>query len=168
MKDFLANEKLPKDLESRKKVEYFSDNYLLEDDALYHRWTPKVYGNNCRTRKQLVVPLRERGKILVHCHDEQGHPGFMRTYSKIRENYFWITMKKDTARHCKNCKGCVKCKSPKNRTRIPLNPIERNAPLEIVGIDFVGPLYLTEDGNRYDFPGPFYLLACSFSIKEAN
>ena len=170
MKDFLANEKLPKDLDSRKKVEYFSDNYFLEDDVLYHRWTPKVYGNNCRTRKQLVVPLKERGKILVHCHDEQGHPGFMRTYSKIRENYFWITMKKDIVRHCKNCKGCVKRKSPQNRTRIPLNPIESNAPLEIVGIDFVGPLPLTEDGNRYimTFQDHFTRWPAAFPLKKAT
>jgi len=82
MKDFLANEKLPEDLDSRKKVEYFSDNYFLEDDILYHRWTTKFYGNNSRTKKQLVVPLKEKGKLLVHCHHEQEHKGFMRTYSK--------------------------------------------------------------------------------------
>ena len=87
-------------------------------------------------------------KILIHCHNEQGHPGLMRTYSKIRENYFWPTMKKDIARHSKNCKGCAERKSPKNKTRVPLRPIESNAPLEIVGIDFVGPLPVTEEGNR--------------------
>ena len=58
-------------------------------------------------------------------------------------------MKNNIARHCKNCKRCVKRKSPKNKKRVPLNPIESNASLEINGIDFVGPLPLTEDGNRY-------------------
>ena len=113
----------------RKKIDSFSANYFLEDDVLYHWWKPKIYGSVCRTRKQLVVPSKERGKILMHCHNEQGHPGFMQKYSKIKVNYFWITMKKDIARRCKNCKGYAKWKSPKNRKRVPLNPIESNAPL---------------------------------------
>ena len=113
LKDFLADWTMPSNLDGRRKIECFSANYFLENDVLYHCWTPKIYGNLCRTRKQLVVPLTERGKILVHCHEEQDHPGFMRTYSKIRENYFWVSMKKDIARHCKNCKGCLGRKSPK-------------------------------------------------------
>ena len=115
MKDFLANKKFLEDIDSRKTAEYFSEDYFLKDDVLYHRWTPKIYGNNCRTTKQLVVPLKERGKILLHCHDEQAHPGFMQTYSKVRRSCFWTKMNTDVARHCKNCKGCVKCKSSKTR-----------------------------------------------------
>eukprot|EP00795_Rhopilema_esculentum_P017524 gene17524-9148_t len=172
MKDYLSNGRLPNGIDDdrRKKIDSFSANYFLEDDVLYHRWTPKIYGNVCRTRKQLVVPSKERGKILMHCHNEQGHPGFMRTYSKIKENYFWITMKKDIARHCKNCKGCAKRKSPKNRKRVPLNPIESNAPLEIVGIDFVGPLPVTQNGNKYvmTFQDHFTRWPAAFPLKNAT
>ena len=36
-----------------------------------------------------------------------------------------------------------------NKKRVPLNSIESNAPLEILGIDFVGPLPITEEGKRF-------------------
>ena len=170
LKDFLADGTMPSNLDIRRKIECFSANYFLENDVLYHCWTPKIYGNLCRTRKQLVVPLREREKILVHCHEDQGHPGFMRTYSKIRENYFWVSMKKDIARHCKNCKGCLGRKSPTNKKRVPLNPIASNAPLEIVGVDFVGPLPITEDGTRYimTFQDHFSRWPAAFPLKKAT
>ena len=79
-------------------------------------------------------------------------------------------MKKDIARHCKNCKGCAERKSPKNKTRVPLHPIESNAPLEIVGIDFVGPLPLTDEGNRYvmTFQDHFSRWPAAFPSKNAT
>ena len=92
---------MPSNLDSRRKIQCVSANYFLENEVLCHCWTPEIYGNVCQTRKQLLVPLTERGKILVHCHEEEGHPGFMQRYSKIRENYLWVSMKRishDTAR----------------------------------------------------------------------
>ena len=58
-------------------------------------------------------------------------------------------MKNDVARHAKNCRACAQRKSPKNMKRVPLHPIEVTRPLEIIGVDFVGPLPTTEKGNRY-------------------
>ena len=58
-------------------------------------------------------------------------------------------MKNDVARHVKNCRACPCRKSPKNMKRAPLHPIEVTQPLEVVGVDFVGPLPTTEKGNKY-------------------
>ena len=79
-------------------------------------------------------------------------------------------MKKDNALHFKHWKGCIKRKSPKNKTRVPLNPVESNAPLEIAGTDFVGPLPLTEDGNRYimTFHDHFTRWPVAFPLKKAT
>ena len=66
MKDFLSDGSLPTDADSRRKVECFSCTYFLKNDVLYHEWAPKIYGNTGRTRKQLVVPLKERGKLLKY------------------------------------------------------------------------------------------------------
>ena len=76
-------------------------------------------------------------------------------------------MKKDVARHVKNCKDCAKRKSPKKTRTVPLKPIVASEPLEIVGIDFVGPLPLTPGGNRYVMTFQDYFTrwpaACSLS-----
>ena len=61
-------------------------------------------------------------------------------------------MKKDVARHLKikkNCKECAKRKSPKIIRPLPLNPISLREPLEIFVVDFVRPLPVTDEGNRY-------------------
>ena len=79
-------------------------------------------------------------------------------------------MKKNVARHVKNCRRCAERKSPKKRRTIPLHPIEVNEPLEIVGVDFVGPLPLTEDGNQYimTFQGYFTRWPAAYALNQAT
>eukprot|EP00794_Sanderia_malayensis_P017858 gene17858-19638_t len=108
LKDFLSRGIPPSEERSRDRIRNFSSQYILEEDVLYHLWSPKVKGVSTRLRKQLVVPKKEIGKLLVYGHDKLGHPGFMRTISWLRNNYFWASMKKDVARHCKTVKLCGK------------------------------------------------------------
>ena len=121
LKDYLSDGTLPESLTNKSKIERYASHYMLENDILYHKWTPRVLGNSLRLRKQPVVPASEWGKLLHHFHDELGHPGFFRTCSKMRETYFWVEMKKDVARHVKNCKDCARRKSPKISRPVPLN-----------------------------------------------
>ena len=93
MKDYLSNQTLQNYQTKRDKIMKYSSQYVLENDVLHHKETPKIFGNDQRMRKQLVVPLEERGKLLQHCHNELGRAGFLRTFSRLREQYFWITMK---------------------------------------------------------------------------
>ena len=170
IKDFLSDGILPEDLSQRVQIEKYAPQYLLEGDVLYHTWTPGHQGYPTRTRKQLVVPPKERGKLLYHQHEERGHSGFLRTFSRLREDYFWISMKKDVARHVKNCKDCAKRKSPKKTRTVPLRPIIASEPLEIVGIDFVGPLPLTVGGNRYvmTFQDHFTRWPAAYALPQAK
>eukprot|EP00794_Sanderia_malayensis_P010573 gene10573-11695_t len=170
LKDFLSHGILPSEERSSDRTRNFSSQYILEEDVLYHLWSPKVKGVLTRPRKQLVVPKKEIGKLLVYGHDKLGHPGFMRTFSRLRDNYFWVCMKKDVARHCKNCKSCAARKSPKRPQTVPLNPIKVQAPLEIVGINFVGPLPVTTKGNRYvlTMQDHFTRFPAAYALEEAN
>eukprot|EP00795_Rhopilema_esculentum_P011180 gene11180-20121_t len=43
MKDYYSNGRFQINDDLRKKIDSFSANYFLEDDVLYHRWTPKIY-----------------------------------------------------------------------------------------------------------------------------
>ena len=113
LKDYLSDGTLPERLTNKSKIERYASHYMLENDILYHKWTPRVLGNSLRLRKQLFVPASERGKLLYHFHDELGHPEFFRTCSRMRETYFWVEVKKDVARHVKNCKDCARRISPK-------------------------------------------------------
>ena len=103
MKEYLTGKVLPKEENLANQVKAYHERYELQDKVLYHIWIPKCKQNKGRTRKQLVIPPKERGKLLVHHHDEVGHPGLQRTLTRLQENYFWVSMKNDVARHVKNC-----------------------------------------------------------------
>ena len=53
---------------------------------------------------------------------------------------------------------------------VPLHPIEINEPLEMVGVDFVGPLPITENGNRYimTFQDHFTRWPAAYALKGAT
>ena len=135
--------------EDRSEPEGHKNQYVIEDGVLYHLWTPVRKGKQLRVRKQLVVPKSEKGKILVQNHEEAAHPRFQRMFARIRQAYFWKSMKRDISRHLRNCSLCAQRKEPKNRVHAPLKPIEVFGPLEFVGIDYVGPLPVTTSGNKY-------------------
>ena len=99
-------------------------------------------------RKQLVVPLTERGGILIEHHENAGHAGYIRTINRIRERFFWPSMVKDVSRHLKNCQVCKTVKSGKGH-KAPLKPLVVTRPLEIVSMDVVGPLPVSDLGNKY-------------------
>ena len=135
--------------EDRSESEGHKNQYVIEDGILYHLWTPVRRGKQLRIRKQLVVPKVQRGRVLVQNHEEAAHPRFQRMFARIRQTYFWKGMKRDISRHLQNCSLCAQRKDPKNRKHAPLKPIEVLGPLELVGIDYIGPLPVTSSGNKY-------------------
>ena len=41
--------------------------------------------------------------LLILAHDIQGHNGFRRTYTSLKNRYHWKGMKKSIHQHCTNC-----------------------------------------------------------------
>ena len=95
-----------------------------------------------------MVPLAHRGEILIKNHESAGHAGYIRTLARIRENYYWPSMVKDVSRHIRNCGVCKSIKSGKTH-QAPLKPLVVTKPLEMVSMDVVGPLPVSNQGNKY-------------------
>ena len=65
----------------------------------------------------------------------------------MKKNYFWPEMYRDIEEYVSTCHTCqVRSQQKRNNE---LSPIEPTGPWERVGIDFVGPLDLSVNGNRY-------------------
>ena len=131
------------------ELERCKNRNVIEDTVLYHLWTPRQTGRQMQARKQLVVPKVRRGKVLVQSHEEAEHPRFQRMFARIRQNYFWKSMKRDITRHLQSCSLCAKSKGPVNNKHSPLKLIEVFGPLEHVGIEYVGLLPATSKGHWY-------------------
>ena len=81
-------------------------------------------------------------------HENAGHAGYIRTLAKVRETYYWPSMVPDVARHVKNCAVCKSIKSGKGH-KAPLKPLKVTRPLEMVSMNVVGPLPVSENGCKY-------------------
>ena len=78
-----------------------------------------------------------------------GHLGGYKTYSKIRELYYWPGMRQHIKLWCLSCEACSRTKGPQRRTRAPLKVYNVGIPWERVAVDLTGPFPETPIGNTH-------------------
>ena len=121
---------------------------VFKGHTLYRKYE-SLNGATCRL--QLVVPAPLRSSILhqLHVAPAGGHLGENKTLHKLRERFYWPGHQKDVKVWCRSCKDCASKKSPVPKRSAPLTPIKVGYPLQMIDIDFLGPLVETDAGNRY-------------------
>lgn len=103
-------------------------------------------------RPPLVKSAIEKQEILTRFHDDPlfgGHTGFKRMYAKLRTQFSWPGMHKETAKYVKNCHSCkmnkpgIRTKQELTHTKTPIRP------LDLVQVDTIGPLQKSLNGFKY-------------------
>jgi hypothetical protein len=141
-----------------------------DNPVLLRRWTnpdsdPKTYRPGRRYVKdvdellyfydadfvpRLCVPRRLVPFILKEAHDspfESAHAGYERLWLRMRELYFWPSMKKDVVEYCESCDICQKIKTRNFGKFGFLRPQSvPQRPYQSISLDLIGPLPLTKDG----------------------
>lgn len=101
----------------------------------------------------LITPNSDQiQQILLENHSSPmaGHSGFHRTYNRIKEKYKWSKMKNDIKNFIKTCESCQRNKLVRKKHKKPMEiTTTSTTPFEKVFLDIVGPLTLTENGNKY-------------------
>ena len=77
--------------------------YTMENNILKRKLV-----NNRLLYTPIVVPDILKDCLLILAHDKQGHNGFRRTYTSLKNRYHWKGMKKSVYQHCTNCQVCAK------------------------------------------------------------
>ncbi|XP_069111463.1 uncharacterized protein [Argopecten irradians] len=78
-----------------------------------------------------------------------GHQGMNRTLTKIKSRYYWPSMTSDIETYVRHCDSCQR-QNHLAKTPSVLHPIPvKDKAFAMLGMDLVGPLRLTERGNRY-------------------
>ncbi|POM71221.1 Hypothetical protein PHPALM_12234, partial [Phytophthora palmivora] len=122
-----------------------SDRFTLsEDNVLYYLGTSRRKSDRQQqeTTLRLTVPSTMVLEVLQNCHDslEGGHQGIVRTFNRIRQDYYWIGLYADVERHVRSCTDCSSSKSrPQFRGYSPGNVLAER-PFQLVSMDFVVPL----------------------------
>ncbi|MCP3663135.1 MAG: DDE-type integrase/transposase/recombinase, partial [Gammaproteobacteria bacterium] len=99
---------------------------------------------------QLVIPVSHRQRVLQACHDDifSGHLGFHKVYRKIMMRFYWPNLKQVVKDYIHHCPRCQAAKDPPQAERAPLVSIPVGAPWDRLGMDILGPLPTSVNGNK--------------------
>ncbi|KAE9284006.1 hypothetical protein PR003_g26974 [Phytophthora rubi] len=128
------------------------DHFLLSEDGLLYyvgRRRGRGEPTDDELKLRLVVPTTLIDEILQSCHNslEGGHQGMVRTYHRVRADYYWIGLYADTIKHVESCEDCSTSKSKPHLQGYSPGNLVSERPFHTVSLDFVIPLPKTTRGN---------------------
>lgn len=106
-----------------------------------------IYHDNRTKPNSYDVP-----QILQEYHSSpySGHFGFHKTFHKIKQLYSWPTMKHDIKKFIESCTSCQTNKLVRKKNKEPMIITDTSEQsFQKIALDIVGPLTLTEQGNKY-------------------
>jgi hypothetical protein len=100
---------------------------------------------------EIIMPeINEQRQIIQENHETLvgGHKGMIKTFNRIKQNYFWPRMKRDVEKFINNCKGCQLKKLLRIKPRQPMILTDTpNTSFDKISMDVMGPLPVTEQEN---------------------
>jgi hypothetical protein len=127
-------------------------------------WTDRdgvLYRQGSKEPPCIVIPIPLVPTVLKCYHELPftAHQGVNRTVEFISKKYWWETMRNDVVEFIRGCEACAKRKTG-HRIKAPLGEaLEAHEFLDVVSLDIVGPLPVTERGQIFiDFCGSLYPL----------
>ncbi|CAF3307418.1 unnamed protein product [Rotaria sp. Silwood2] len=115
------------------------------------------------------IPASMVDPLLYAYHDSptSGHLSINKTWYKIRDRYFWPGMFKKIKDHVLSCTKCKQFKIDRIRPKGKLQPIEPpTGILDLMGLDFIGPVPQSSYGNKYILVCTDYL--SRYAITQAT
>ena len=101
---------------------------------------------------RIVVPKKMIKPLLTYFHTDTNfhHQGVQRLSAIIKQRYYWKSMDKHIKQIIQECEGCTEARRKlENVRKGKLIPIEAKRPFEMISMDIVGPMPITENNNRY-------------------
>jgi len=113
--------------------------------------TRKKYYQKPKERPHIIIPATLVSTVLTCYHDLpfKAHQGVNRTLEFVSKKYWWETIRQDVTQFIKECRDCTRRKKG-HKVKAPLGeiPVAKEF-LDVVSLDIVGPLPVTERGNKY-------------------
>ena len=72
-----------------------------------------------------------------------------KTLDRTKARFCWYGMRRDVEHVCRTCDLCESRKRPKQHYKGPLQRYTVGIPMERVALDIMGPLPLSDKGNKY-------------------
>lgn len=130
----------------RQYAALFEVLHLGADQLLYRR--PQVGEIFTQDRLCLPATLQERAIRVAH-EDAGGHMGMLVTQHRLLHRYYFPRLHKTVEEYIRDCQSCQKKRPKPKDQRHTLVSVQEGSPFQKVAIDFVGPLQLSTNGNKY-------------------
>ncbi|CAF4548885.1 unnamed protein product [Didymodactylos carnosus] len=142
-------------------------SYVLENGILH-----KILHRPDRvTLKLPYIPQSMIDQLLHAYHDSptSGHLGVNKTWHKIRDRYFWPGMYNKIKEYVLSCTKCQQFKIARAKPTGKLQPVEPSTDiLNLMGLDFIGPVPQSSSGNKYILVCTDYLSRYAITEATAN
>ena len=125
------------------------ENFKWDGELLWRRFDDSLIP---------YIPLKNRADLFEKIHKSLGHIGREASLKAILKKAWWPTVKSDVEEWLLACKECQMMKTD-NLKHEPLNPLPPVNAFERWGIDLIGRLPTTNDGNRW------IITAIDYAIK---
>ena len=151
--NFIFEQKYPPNFTppQEKQLENQAKHFSVENNLLY-----KIDKNNPKNKLR-VVRKWELDPVLYMFHNDPtaAHASKEKMMDKMKIRYYWPQMFEDIKEYVRSCDNCQRRGSRKNQE--PLHPIPVGQPFHQIGIDYVGPLSISNSGNKYIIVAMDYL-----------
>jgi len=98
--------------------------------------------------RKIITDRKEQLNLVFKAH-AIGHEGIYKTYQRLKRDYYWINMKKDVKELVQRCHRCQVSRPHVTDKNVESYPTLPEYPFARVGLDLVGPLPITRNGNKY-------------------
>ena len=101
--------------------------------------------HSCFLRKK----LREEVLHQLHNTVTSGHFGVSKTFGRVRERFYWVGCQRDVQDWCRSFDTCASKKGPSRKIQAPMAQYNVGVPMERLAADILGPLPVSDSGNKY-------------------
>jgi transposase InsO family protein len=97
----------------------------------------------------LSVPANQQAIITKTCHEYLGHAGWQKVYAHLRRYLSWKNMRRYISTFVFTCPVCQPRNPASGKVGLPITPITTKAPMEVMGLDIIGPLVPDKQGRKH-------------------
>ena len=142
---YLENRTLPEEKTLAHTTVIEADQYSLYNGVLFHHYQPRVKGlpTSQRLVRQLAVPGPCREDLLKSYHDSHargGHLGVQKTFTAMRERYYFPGMYQIISDYVTICDLCQRMKVDRRQHQPPLTSMPIADVFSRWHMDILGPL----------------------------
>lgn len=124
-------------------------NFSVEDNVIYkyvHSRASKSFS------WKVLVPFNLRLNLIKENHNNSlaSHQGIAKTIARIKDQYYWPSMRMDIKNYVRKCEICQLTKYPNITLRSEMGKQkEPSRPWEMISVDLIGPLPRSKKGNNF-------------------